>query len=190
MPVGNWGGYVLAGGQSSRMGQDKALLPYAGRPLVIHAAQTLGQIAESVTITGHPERYASLGYRVIPDRIPGAGPLAGIHAALHDSAYEWNFALSCDMPRVTAEDLTRLQQAAWDVHQNAVIPVSPDGYPQPLCAAYNRRSLSAIETALRSDTRKILAAFPPRDILLLPWDSADPFQNVNTPADWENLKSS
>ena len=91
------GGYVLAGGKSSRMGRDKALLELAGKPLVLHAVTKLRRICSEVSILGSNselEAYAPL----VRDLHAGCGPMAGIEAALRSSKYDWNLILPVDVP--------------------------------------------------------------------------------------------
>ena len=75
-------GYVLAGGESSRMGRDKAMLELDGVPLNVRAARLVDSIATGTTIVGAPERFNGLAWKVIADDSPGAGPLGGIATAL------------------------------------------------------------------------------------------------------------
>src|SRR5512142_2916527 len=105
-------GFVLAGGRSSRMGQDKALLPWKGSTLIESVAREVFNAAGSVTLIGSPERYGSLGFPVISDKIQGCGPLGGLHAALSVTTAEWNILVACDMPAVTSELLKELLAAA------------------------------------------------------------------------------
>lgn len=93
------GGYVLAGGRSSRMGRDKALLPLAGKPLVERAARKLQRLCAKVRVlSGNSELavYAPL----VRDNFADSGPLGGIEAALLDSELAWNLILPVDMPFV------------------------------------------------------------------------------------------
>jgi molybdenum cofactor guanylyltransferase len=98
------GGYVLAGGRSSRMGRDKALLELEGRPLIDHAVGKLRRVCAEVKIlSGNLElaRYGAL----VEDLHPGCGPIGGIEAALVDTAFGWNLILPVDMPLLRAEFL-------------------------------------------------------------------------------------
>src|SRR5437763_12141966 len=107
-PVTTRAGFVLVGGASSRMGRDKARLPFRGRTLVEHIAAAVAEAAGSVTLVGAPERYQSLGLPIIPDTRPGEGPLAGILAALGASQAGWNLIAACDMPVISAPFLKSL----------------------------------------------------------------------------------
>src|SRR5271170_1000900 len=93
--------YILAGGESSRMGRDKALLDFGGTPLVLHIASLAQPFTGAPIIVGPPDRYAHLNLRVIPDDALGIGPLGGIATALRDSREPWNLVLGCDLPLLT-----------------------------------------------------------------------------------------
>jgi len=80
-------GYVLVGGRSSRMGRDKALLPFRGEPLACSVARQVELAAGSVVMVGDPDLYGSLRYPVIPDAFPGEGPLSGINYLNNWQAY-------------------------------------------------------------------------------------------------------
>src|SRR5439155_2404727 len=129
-------GFVLVGGNSSRMGQDKARLPLHGKTLVEHVAAAVAEAAGSVTLVGAPERYQSLGFPIVPDDRPGAGPLAGIHAALGASRADWNLIVACDMPVLSAPFLKSLLAAAESSGADCLIPSGPSGLPGPLCAVH------------------------------------------------------
>jgi molybdopterin-guanine dinucleotide biosynthesis protein A len=91
------GGYVLAGGKSSRMGRDKALLELAGKPLVLHAVVKLRRVCMEVSVLGNDlalDAYAPL----VRDLHPGCGPMGGMEAALLHSRYDWNLFLPVDVP--------------------------------------------------------------------------------------------
>ena len=101
--------YLLAGGKSTRMGENKAFIDFRGQTLLDRALATLRAVCDSVTIVGDPSTFASYS-PVIPDLFPGCGPLAGIHAALTHSSAELNIMLAVDMPFVSAELLRFLLQ--------------------------------------------------------------------------------
>lgn len=180
----DWAGFVLAGGQSTRMGRDKGLLPLAGKSLVEHVAAVAQQAAGSATIVGDPEKYGFTGFPVVRDLRPGCGPLSGIHTALTVSRAGWNLILACDMPQVSPAFLLSLVNRASAGSSDCVVPAGPPGRPQPLCAAYHRRSLPAISRALDSKVYKVMDAL--KELRLDIWQIPEPscFQNVNTPRDW------
>src|ERR1700737_2946897 len=95
-------GFVLAGGASSRMGRDKALLAYRETTLVEYVARVVREAVGSVTLIGDPDRYRELGHKVYRDKVSGCGPLGGTHTALSVSATDWNLVVACDMPGISA----------------------------------------------------------------------------------------
>lgn len=179
---------VLAGGRSSRMGRDKAVLRVKGRRLVdLVCARLAPLFPEILVAVGRRRLTPPPGARVVRDRFPGRGPVAGIHAALRAARHEAVFIVACDMPRVSP----RLAQLLWHRLAGArgAVPTGPRG-PEPLCAFYRRDLAGPLARRLR---RGALAA---RDLARLPgvcriaWRDvrrADPtgvsFVNVNRPAD-------
>jgi molybdopterin-guanine dinucleotide biosynthesis protein A len=183
-------GYVLVGGRSSRMGCDKALLPWKGKPLAQWVAGAVAQSMLTATLVGAPERYSGLGFRVIPDLFPGEGPLGGILTALRDSQAEWNLIVACDMPGLDAQLLARLLQTARQSEAGVLLPIVRVGVdesrPQPLCAVYRKTCLAPLEAAFAQGTRKVTAALAAVRTVRVPMEMEEvpQFQNVNTPEDW------
>jgi molybdopterin-guanine dinucleotide biosynthesis protein A len=187
-PVGvSRAGYVLVGGRSSRMGRDKALLPFRGIALARYVAGTVAAAAGNVTLVGEPERYRSLGYPMLADRYPGQGPLGGIITALAHSAENWNLVLACDMPAVTSEFLIHLLEAAEAADADVLAPAAPSGLPEPLCGVYHRRALAALERVFARGERRMRAALAAVRTVIMQADETGCFANVNTPADWASL---
>ncbi len=181
-------GFLLAGGRSSRMGRDKALLPYASTTLATHIATQIRDAAGNVTILAPPERYAHLGFPILADAIPDCGPLGGLYTALRQAnsgatAADWILLVACDLPHLTAAFLRELLAAASAEHD--CIVAEADGRLQPLCAVYHRRLLPAAETALQCKLFKMhdfVAGLRP---LRYPAPDASLLRNVNTPDEWE-----
>lgn len=179
----NRAGYVLAGGRSSRMGRDKALLPYHGEVLVQHIAKAVAAAAGSAVLVGDPAVYGSLGYPVIPDLYPGEGPLGGIITALSHTNADWNLVTACDMPALSSDFLGVILAAAEQLGEKAVVPVGPGGKPEPLCGVYHRGALATLDRVFARGGRKIMAALDSLPAALLPVSGSDAFQNLNTPED-------
>src|SRR6185437_16163172 len=97
-------GFILAGGKSSRFGQDKVFLPWNRGTLLDHATDRLSQVCAAVQICSSRELRSQATDNktlpAIPDALPNAGPLAGIVSALENSPTEWNFFLAVDLPLV------------------------------------------------------------------------------------------
>jgi len=178
------GGFVLAGGRSSRMGRDKALIEIAGVHLVSRAAQVVAAAAGSATLIGDPQKYGRLGYPVQPDIFTGCGPLAGIHAALSVSRADWNLVLACDMPEVESAFLIQLLERAEQSGKDCLLPAGESGRPEPLCGIYHRRILPAVQRALEDGVRKVLGGLAGLRVEVFPVSGRGPFRNINTPAEW------
>jgi len=179
-------GFVLVGGRSSRMGRDKARLPLHGKTLVEHVASAVAEAAGSVTLVGAPDRYQSLGFPILPDSRPGAGPLAGIHTALSASRADWNLIAACDMPVISAPFLQSLLAAAESSAADCLIPSGASGLPEPLCAVYHSRCRAAIQAALDRGVRKVMDGLAGLRIATRSVPDSDWFRNVNTPEEWAN----
>jgi molybdopterin-guanine dinucleotide biosynthesis protein A len=179
-------GYVLVGGRSSRMGRDKARLPYRGGTLAEWVARAVELAARSATFVGNAVGNPELGG--IPDLYPGEGPLGGILTALHHSlrqtGADWNLIVACDMPGVSAAFLRKLLAAAEASGADALLPAGPSGKLEPLCAVYHRRALHPMELHFASGVRKVTAALKGVPTVYLSVSEPMPFQNVNTPEDW------
>ena len=194
-------GFILAGGESSRMGVDKGLLEIAGVPMIARAARLVESVVGSpVVVVGTPEKYRGLGLRAIADDWPGCGPLGGIATALGASDAQWNLIVACDLPYLTHEWLEYLLQRARDSAQEAVLarnlaPANRRG-AEPLCAMYHRGSEPELRRALERGVRKVtdgLAELRVEMIEPAKWKGFDSdgllFKNVNTPADYEEAKA-
>ena len=117
-------GVILAGGQSRRMGRNKALLDMGGICLIEQSFQVLANLFhEVVLITNTPDEYAFLNCRCLPDIYPGVGSIAGLHSALHNSATERIFVVPCDMPFLNSSLISLLCQS--DPAYDAVVPLGP-----------------------------------------------------------------
>lgn len=188
------GGFILAGGRSSRMGRPKGLLAFAGKPLVVHLACLIESAVEPPVIIGPPGVYGSLGFRVAADDRRNLGPLGGISTALRVSTCGWNLVVGCDLPFLTREWIEFLVARAIASPADAVIPVNERGF-EPLCAMYRKRAQIAIAEALERGVRKItdgLAGLTLATIAPVEWKVFDPrgrlFKNINTPADYDEAR--
>lgn len=181
-------GFVVAGGLSTRMGRDKALLPWEGSTLLDHAIARLAAVCGDVRILcGSARRYEDRGRPVVVDAIPDGGPLAGIAAGLESAGDAAGLYLGVDLPLVTVALLAAL--AALE-DADAVVPVTPGG-PEPLCAVYRPGCRAAVRARLAAGERKMTSFWPDVRVRTLEGDAlaafGDPrrvFLNVNAPADY------
>ena len=119
-------GFVLVGGRSTRMGRDKAFLTVghgaSEQTFVEHVAQAALGAVGNVTLVGAPERYQTLKYPVIPDRVADRGPLGGLFTALSATQADWNLILACDLPGITVEFLQNLLRLAEASDADCIVP--------------------------------------------------------------------
>ena len=183
-------GYVLAGGQSTRMGRDKALLEIDGQPLIQSAVSLLKALTERVVILGPAEKYGFLGLPVLPDMVPSRGPLSAIYTGLERSGTVVNLFLACDMPLMEEMLLKLLVERA--PLADAVLMRLDDGSLEPLCAVYNRSCLPTVKSNYERQRFKLSDLFPDlRTHYLTEADLRDSgldrriFTNLNDPGDLE-----
>ena len=180
----------MAGGQSSRMGSNKALLEWQGKSLLQHALDKVAHITNETFIVTNELTHPSIP--TYPDLIPNAGPVGGIHTALDRSLSEYLLVLACDMPLVSQGLLLYLKQHI-DPKYDAIIPVFYESI-EPLCAIYHSGCAKAFETCIDVGQLKLSTiASELRTLYLpitddLPFYSRNLFFNVNTPADLRKLK--
>ena len=181
-------GFVLAGGNSSRMGRDKALLEYRGAVLLDHIARLVRAAAGSVTILGDPARYGHLGYPVLADLVPGCGPLSGVVTALHATKTDWNLVVACDLPGLSSDVLQSLLVAAGRSQHRCLAASGPGGALEPLCAVYHRECLPAMERALSEKRLKMQGLLKELEAGTVPVPSAA-IANANTLEDWREVQA-
>jgi molybdopterin-guanine dinucleotide biosynthesis protein A len=193
--------YVLAGGASSRFGQDKALAEVGGKPMLARMCELLRSVVNEVKVVAPAGRYEneSAGAPVIEDRWPGQGPLGGILTALMQAQdiaapCEWNLIVSCDMPFLTREWLAYLAERALQSSAQVVLPQSAHG-PEPLCACYRTDAGPALRAVFERGVRKVTDALKQVKTEVLDeadwkrFDSAGRlFWNMNTAADFEEVR--
>jgi molybdopterin-guanine dinucleotide biosynthesis protein A len=183
---------VQAGGESRRMGQDKALMPFLGRPLIQRVIDRLAPIAaELMVTTNHPEDYRFLGLPLFPDLRPGRGALGGLYTALSSAACEAVAVVACDMPFASARLIEAANRLLIQEEADVVIPDSGDGL-EPLHTVYRRETcLPAIESAMDADQWRLISWFPQVKVRILKPEEIklyDPsgltFWNLNTPEEF------
>lgn len=183
---------IQAGGASSRMGEDKALKPFLGRPLIQRVIDRLSPIADEVIVTtNRPADYGFLGLRLFPDLKPDRGALGGLYTGIASATYPIVAVVACDMPFASAGLIEGMSRLLVEEEADVVIAKSEEGY-EPLHAVYRRETcLPAIESAIDADLWKVIAWFPQVRVVELSAEEArsfDPqglaFWNVNTPEEF------
>lgn len=188
-------GFILAGGASSRMGRDKALLELGGVPLIVCTARLVASVVGPATVIGDSAAFRSLGLRTIVDDWPGAGPLGGIATALRASGAPWSLVVACDLPYLTRPWLEYAVARALASQADAVIPMNVSG-TEPLCALYHQRAEPSIRNALLTGNRKVKNAVEDLRVEIIEpseWKAFDSegylFKNMNAPSDYEEARA-
>ncbi len=199
---------IQAGGKSERMGEDKALKLFAGRPLIRRVIERLAPLAsladEILVTTNRPEDYAFLtdskvwrlwnpqsAPRLVSDLTPGRGALGGLYTAIASATLPIVAVAACDMPFASATLLETATRLLVEEEADVVIPKTDEGY-EPFHAVYRRATcVPAIKSAIDSDLWKVIAWFPSvkvRELTRAEVAEADPagraFWNVNTPEEF------
>jgi len=180
--------FILAGGQSSRMGTDKAFVEFEGRTLLARSLELARSLTDDVRIVGQHEKYSSFA-PTIEDFFRGCGPLAGIHRALRASQKDLNLILAVDVPFVCAGLLEYIIERAKSTVATVTVPRAAKGF-QPLCAVYRPAFADNAEQALRDRQFKIDALFASVRTAVIEEEelqsagfSIGLFRNLNTPQD-------
>ncbi len=182
---------IMAGGDSTRMGRDKSMLPIDGRSIIKHIVDQLTAHFDQILISSNDVvKYGFLGLEVIPDKVAGRGPLMGIASALGASANEVNFVIACDIPHV---DIALMKTMLREAHNHdAVVPVTGPARYEPLFAVYKKSMLAAITESLASGNNRIIDPFARCNIKYIDLSTA-PLQwlkNINTIDDyWELVRT-
>jgi molybdopterin-guanine dinucleotide biosynthesis protein A len=185
-------GFILVGGASRRMGTDKATLPLGSQTVLEKIASELKAATSSVTLVGARHEYDAVSLLNVPDLHQSWGALGGIHTALSAATTDWIIVLACDLPFVTRRLFERLKTLI-DEGVDAIIPVQPDGRPQPVCSLYRRKTcLPEIEVLIADGVhtpRALLAKVRTRYVDFRELSdlsgSENFFLNLNTPVDFE-----
>jgi molybdenum cofactor guanylyltransferase len=186
---------IQAGGQSRRMGRDKALIAYQGRPIIAHVIETLRALTDDlVVVSNRSDLYSSFGARVVADYDPPCGPLGGIAAGLQAAQHPLAVVVACDMPFLNVTLLRWLIDLA-DGY-DAVVPQTGAEF-EPLHAVYRRECRGPIVQRIEHGERRVISFFADVRLRAVPeadWRMLDPegrsLVNLNTPDDLSWLSPS
>lgn len=181
-------GYILAGGKSSRMGRDKGLMLFKGKPLIQHVIEQLMPAVKRVVLVANNPAYKDFGLEVIEDTIRGIGPAGGIYTALKHTDASPNFIVSCDMPFITTGAIEFIIQSSfqWQI----TLPVRHQKI-EPLCGVYAKECLTKWHELVQQNIVKLNDMITYFKLQKLNMDnnelfSEKLFQNINTQHDFEN----
>lgn len=182
-------GIILSGGKSSRMGKEKGLVDFQGKPLISYAINAIKPLVNSIIIGANNElnEYQKLGYKIVEDEVRHIGPLGGILSALRQSDTMYNIILSCDMPFINKEALQFMNQQRNDY--DIVVAAHNGNKIEPLCGIYSKNTLPIIENAIENGNYKLRDIFGKVSFATvninasLPFYSDKLFYNINKPED-------
>ncbi|WP_223906324.1 molybdenum cofactor guanylyltransferase [Geobacter sp. AOG1] len=185
-------GVILVGGQSRRMGTDKAFLDLRGRPLIERVLRVCEEVCGSVLLVGNrPERFSAYGLPVVPDIYPGSS-LGGLYTGLSHASTPTIFATPCDIPFPNAAIMRHLISCRDDY--DAVVPLTTHGV-EPLFAIYTKACLEPMRRMLEAGNVRIhdlYSLIRIRYVETAELASLDPFGtaflNLNTPDDYEKAR--
>ena len=201
---------ILAGGKSSRMGEDKALLEYEGKYFIEKIAEELSFFDEKIIARGNNSSLTGItdsDWKIIPDIYPDHGPMGGLHAALKACESDTMFVVTCDMPLITGELAKRIcvdmfsrqnigdcksdteSEAKSDAVPDAVIAVTTDGKYHPLCGVYKKELYIEMEEYLKQDNNRMMSVLKNNRVkyLELNEESSRQLANVNTREEYEKM---
>ncbi len=179
-------GFVLAGGRSSRMGQDKGLMLLNGKEMALSVIEQLVPCVDEVVIVSNRREYKKYGFKVIEDLIKNVGPAGGIYTALKYSCTEHNFFVSCDMPFVTTQSIEYLISRAGDAE---ITIAAAQAEIHPLFGVYSKSCADKFEHYINRHELKLKNIITHFNHQLIDMSSCSDeqdslFKNINTPEEF------
>jgi len=178
-------GIILSGGQSTRMGSDKALLKVNGKTLLENAILTCKSVCNEIIISSDNPAHKKTGYKIISDEFKNSGPLSGIYSCLTNSQTDWNFIISVDAAFVEPSFIQFLINKTDNF--DAIVPFHNQG-KEPLISMYHKNGIKLMLTHLQSGNLKmhnLLHAMNTHYVDSQKWANQFPqiFRNLNRPGD-------
>lgn len=181
-------GVILSGGQSRRMGRDKAQLDFGGRPMLTHLVETYRPFFDKIFVSvNQAGRFDTAGAGEIVDRRPGLGPLAALESIFLETDAYVAFLTATDLPFGDPEIARQLADGC-SGHDACLLSMD-----EPLFAAYSRRCLSAVTCSLDEDNRQPRRLLHTLDCRILPCDpdrARRILTNVNDPEEYHRALAS
>jgi len=182
-------GFVLAGGKSSRMGTDKALMEIDNEPLLGRMIRLMEPFCHSVAISGFKADYLRFNKEIVPDLTSGIGPVSGIYSVLKFSNSDWNLVVSVDTPFLNNDFFELLISDLGDF--DCIIPQHNSGV-EPLAGLYNKHILPEIDAMIKNGDYKLMNLLAKLNIRYLDCNPLIQkhlrlFMNLNRMEDFESI---
>ena len=183
-------GYILAGGDSKRFGEDKSLFEYEGMSLIKRMLNLLSPLVFSTKIvTKSGREFNGLGVKILYDDLDVQTPLAGILRGLEDTD-GWGMFLACDLPNMKPEIISRLLNSLNDSYEKegimAIVAASADKELQPLVACYHKAGMAAIKNSIEKN-QSMKRWLSDSKIKIVTFEEEEPFININRKEDLSKL---
>lgn len=182
-------GIILAGGRSSRLGQEKGLAILNNKPLIEYTIDCLLPLCDEILISTNSTDYLHYGFKAIADIFPGKGPVCGVHACLAASKNMHNIVISVDTPFINQELIHFI--LANKGNNLAAAPIRKEGFYEPLCAYYHKNTHIQIESMIHNGIYKLQKLFEAIPFTPVKITGSETFyhpmlfHNINTPKDLE-----
>ena len=173
-------GIILAGGKSSRMGTDKGLMFYQGRPMTQHILDPMAKICQRILIVTSNPMYGMFGFELVKDEQPDYGPVMGVLSGLRRSETDLNLVLSCDAPFV-GFDL--MKELVLNSDNTDVVAATSSKGIHPLVAVYYRRCIPVFEQAVVKDEHRLRAVLSELKVTEKKVEKEELVRNLNTKED-------
>lgn len=182
---------ILAGGKSSRMGQDKAMLTLNGKTFMDYICETCAEFEEKLIARGNQKEISQKDWRTISDIYMERGPIGGLHSALSVCQSDALFCISCDSPFVTSSLVEKLCKEMDDM-TDAVVVMEENGRMHPLCAVYQKNVASILEEQICNGNNRMMEALRHIQVKYVNISNATVHQlsNINTQEAYQQCKKS
>ncbi|WP_026956220.1 molybdenum cofactor guanylyltransferase [Algoriphagus vanfongensis] len=180
--------YILCGGKSSRMGQEKGLVAWKGKSFLTWILEAIAPVTGEIFLVTQNEKYQSFQLPMVADSYENKGPVSGIYSALHHSKSEWNLILSCDIPAIQSSFLLDLIAAAKE-NESPIVLYSDGIHDYPLIAIYHKSLETEFEKAVLKNRLKlcdVVNSFFPKKLRIDP-ENQNYLANVNSLKELEKL---
>lgn len=182
-----YSGILLAGGKSSRMGEDKAFMRYGNHFLYEYSLDILKKKSEDILVSSSNPGFYHLNYKIIADEIPGIGPLGGIYSCLKQIKNKYAIILPCDLPMITEKiiDVLLMNSPGYEIS----IAINDNNLAEPLIGVYSKSLIPIIDKMLGANHYKMqeLLKLTRTNFVKIPEVSSEIFRNINSPEEFNSL---